>query len=521
MRALLILVLLFFIETLALGQGFNKRYDCFGWNTDQTGFGIEQNAQGYVTFAVSGDYDSISPGQWFYHASVLLTHIDEQGNKIWEKRTWRPDHSAFAGWANCCDTIPGGGYIVGGSSEDTTGLDEVYLMRFNAEGDTLWTRVFGGPTDNHYWGGRQVKRTSDGGFLIVGDTGFGDIFVNGNGGFALKTDSMGNEQWRRTYGGGPPQFDSFVSCALASDGTFYLSGSQFPTEDNGGHWVLHIDASGDTIWEVLWGGPWSEGATQVATASDGHLLIFGGTGYAFNSTAMRPYIAKLDNTDGSVIWEQEYGAILYSTLFFAGKECPDGDLIAAGVSYTSQGPNVQRGLLCRTNSVGDSLWMFHYFYQDSVISTGQGRFYDVLPTADGGFIAAGSAYNPVGAALPPGYSQDTWVVKVDGNGCIIPGCNSVGIAEQATNLLDALRIWPNPVQQGEPVHISLDLPQHLNDRQLELTVVSVDEKVVHRRKLLNSSTTQPIQLPQLSSGLYHLHISSGTTWYTGGKLVVE
>src|SRR5690606_23664788 len=146
-----------------------------------------------------------------------------------------------------------------------------------------------------------------------------------------------------------------------------------------GHWVVHIDALGDTIWEVLWGGPWSEGATQVATASDGHVLIFGGTGYGINSTAMRPYVAKLDSADGSIIWEREYGPIQYSTLLFAGKECEDHGLIAAGVSYTATAPNQQQGLLLRTNSEGDSLWMFNYFYQDSVLNNGQGRFYDVLP----------------------------------------------------------------------------------------------------------------------------------------------
>ncbi len=78
------------------------------------------------------------------------------------------------------------------------------------------------------------------------------------------------------------------------------------------------------------------------------------------------------------------------------------------------------------------------------------------------------------------------------------------------------------------LNISLDLPQHLNSQQLELTVVSMDGKVVHRQEVNPSTTStlrlrsgQALQLPQLSPGLYHLHISSGTTWYTGGKLVVE
>ncbi|MDX9751764.1 MAG: hypothetical protein RBT71_11830, partial [Flavobacteriales bacterium] len=160
---------LLLVEALAYGQGFNKRYDAFVLGYMQTAFGIEQHGENFMIISGSDDYDSITPGEWLFHGSVLLTQIDPQGNKLWEMRTWRPDHSAFAGWANCCDTIPGGGYVVGGASEDTTGYDEVYLMRFNAAGDTLWTRVFSGPTEDHYMIGRQVKRTPDGGFLIVGD----------------------------------------------------------------------------------------------------------------------------------------------------------------------------------------------------------------------------------------------------------------------------------------------------------------------------------------------------------------
>ncbi|MDX9750881.1 MAG: kelch repeat-containing protein, partial [Flavobacteriales bacterium] len=163
------LAALLLVETLAMGQGFNERYDAFGLGYQQSATDIVILEQGYTVFSVSSDYDSLSPGEWFFHASALLTHVDIAGNKIWEKRAWRALHNTVTGWANCCDTIPGGGYIVGGASEDTTGYDEVYLMRFNAAGDTLWTRVFSGPTEDHYMIGRQVKRTPDGGFLIVGD----------------------------------------------------------------------------------------------------------------------------------------------------------------------------------------------------------------------------------------------------------------------------------------------------------------------------------------------------------------
>lgn len=522
MRACLIIISLL-VEALAFGQGFNERYDAFGWGFQQEGYGVELTPSGYTLISGSFDYDSIAPGLWFAHASVLLTHIDTDGTKIWEKRAWRPWHNTVTGWANCCDTIPGGGYVLGGASEDTTGYDEVYLMRFDAEGDTLWTRVFSGPTEDHYMIGRQVKHTPDGGFLIVGDTGFGNIFANGIDGFAIKTDSLGNEQWRRIHGGAPPSWESFISCAIGPSHTYYLGGSYFPTTTNGEIWVMRVDSVGEVIWEVVWGGPFTDGNGHLTTLSDGHVLVANAHGHNTAGNLFQPALTKLDSADGSIIWDRAYGPVGLNRVFFTAKETDAGDLIAAGVIYEGISPNIQKGLLTRVTSEGDSLWMFNYFYQDDVITTGQGRFYDVLPTADGGFIAAGAAYNPVGMGYPPGYSQDTWVVKVDGLGCIVPGCNSVGITEQATNLLDALRIWPNPVASGQAITVQLELPPSLHGLPLTATLVSADGKAVWQHALgtVVGQATLNLQPPQLSTGMYYVHVASEGKWLTGGKLVVQ
>lgn len=505
------------IGVLAFGQGFNQRYDAFGWGNAQTAFGVEVTSTGFTILGGSSDCDSISPTECFFHGSVQLTAIDWNGEVTWEKRAWRPMHSAFAGWANCCDTIPGGGYIVGGASEAIDGSDEVYLMRFDANGDTLWTRVFGDPTLDRFWIGQQVKRTPDGGFVVVGITDQNGPF----NAFVLRTDDVGNEIWRRIYAYNLSSEGGIGSIALADGGDLFTGGTRSNTPGNAERWVQRLNANGDVLWQVSWGGDWSEGATQVATLTDGNIFVCGGKGYAPQFAENRPYLAKLDSTDGSIIWEHEYGPAAITTLFFAGKETPTSDLIACGVTYAEEG---QKGLLLRTTSAGDSLWMRSYYYQDELISNGQGRFYDVLPTPDGGFIAAGAVYNPVQAPNPPGYSQDTWVVKVDADGCIVPGCNGVGTTEQATNLLGALSIYPNPVAHGGTVTIALDLPTSIAKEPLQLSVVAADGRLVHSQSIPPSSAQVPLSLGEglgVGPGLYHLHLSTGTKWLTGCKLVVE
>lgn len=508
------------VAALAFGQGFNKRHDAFANGFAQTGFGVELLPDGFMIISGSDDYDSIAPGTSFFHGSVLLTKIDPSGNTIWEKRSWRPFHSAFAGWSNCCDTIPGGGYVVGGASEDTTGFDEVYLMRFDANGDTLWTRVFGDPNGNSFWIGYQVKRTTDGGFLIMGFTGPEGLMTYSA--FAIKTDEQGVEQWRSTYLLPGDLYGSFLCSDLAANGDLFMAGGRWQVISNGDRWVQRTDSLGNTRWSVGWGSAYTDGSVHIQTMADGHVLVASGHAFAAGGDAMRPYLAKLDSTDGSIIWERDFGPTAPNTLFFTSKECPGGDLIAAGVTYAGMGisaNNVQKGLLCRTTSAGDSLWMFAYYSVADSLTDGTGRFYDVLPTADGGFIAAGAAYFSASGNNPPGISQDTWVVKVDSMGCVVPGCNSVGITEQATNLLDAISIFPNPASGQATVQLSL--PPSVGNGPLQLSLVAMDGRVVMQEALPNGVSAFSFPVSGFASGVYYVHVANEGKWLTGGKLIVE
>ncbi|QQR85494.1 MAG: T9SS type A sorting domain-containing protein [Flavobacteriales bacterium] len=354
-----------------------------------------------------------------------------------------------------------------------------------------------------------MKRTLDGGFIIVGDTD-----ANGNvDAFALKTDSSGNEQWREIYSGGGLS-DYVVSVDKADGGDYLLGGQKRITADDKDLWLLRIDSVGAVRWSRSWGSGFDEPNAHLTTLVDGHALVASAWGYDDDFSAARTYLAKLDSTDGSTIWDREYGPVAYGAAFFAAKERYNGDIIACGVTWANL---AQQGLLLRTTSTGDSIWMRSFYYQDTLITTGQGRFYDVLPTPDGGFIAAGSAYNPAGAPYPPGYSQDTWVVKVDSMGCIVPGCDGVGVQELVTNLGGALSVFPNPASGSTTVQV--ELPQSMRGKALRLVLVNAQGQVVREQTAQDGANI--LDLSNATAGLYYVHLAQGTTWLSGAKLVVE
>jgi hypothetical protein len=88
-----------------------------------------------------------------------------------------------------------GGYIVAGETNSFGNGYQVYLIRTNASGDTLWTRTYAGTGDD--WG-ESVQQTQDGGYIVAGfTTSFGSYTQV----YLIKTNASGDTLWTRNYGG--------------------------------------------------------------------------------------------------------------------------------------------------------------------------------------------------------------------------------------------------------------------------------------------------------------------------------
>lgn len=97
------------------------------------------------------------------------------------------------------------------------------MLKTDANGDTLWTRLFGGL---EYDEGNYVQQTQDGGYIIVGTT----VSFGGSGGsqiYLIKTDAQGNQVWFRTMGS---HYDNYgESVQQTSDGGYIIAGTgSFP-----------------------------------------------------------------------------------------------------------------------------------------------------------------------------------------------------------------------------------------------------------------------------------------------------
>jgi len=490
----------------ASAQTFNTRFDLFSEGGSQFGWGVEVDSTGsYIVFFAGGYIqDSVQYGSAL--STVTCSPEGVFGNGF---RLHIPWHNSYVGWANCAAPRTEGGYIVG-SSTSVAG-DTIRAALFWVEPDGTITNYRELELPGLEWIGRQAKQTPDGGFLLCGETSTVGIIDA----FLLKTDANGTLEWVRTYGS-PNKRDYFFSVDLAPWGGYYVGGTREIGPNDYDPWILGLDVLGNVIWQGDYGTPQNDyPPAHLTTASNGNVRMAATLNFGVGQTTQRACLLELD-PNGAVVWQRLYGPQRHSAMFVVQEIEPSGDLISAGFSNVIVN---YKGVLLRTTSTGDSLWMRDYQYNDALVEQGRGGLYDVQPTPDGGFIAVGVALTVNGI-----YSQDVWVIKTDSMGCLEPGCDVItGMETQLTNFKDALRVYPNPVLAGGAVRVELQLPVGFKaDGPLQLTVTNGLGQLVHRQQLAGVSSAPLLwRWAGGEAGLYHLHLHDNTRWIAGAKLVVE
>jgi hypothetical protein len=205
----------------------------------------------------SSDGGYIITGANYSHHGIWLIKTDAYGDTLWTNIFGGSDTIFYDGDVGySVQQTTDGGYIIGGFT-DTNGADiiDIWLIKTNVNGDTLWTRTFG------YGKGYSVQQTNDGGYIIAGTA-------------LIKTDMNGDTTWTKTFG------DNLLGGLLYNQGY-----SVQQTQDDGyvvlgrGTGLIKTNVNGDTMWtKTLEGVGHSvqqtpDGGYIVAGIRDGDVLL--------------------------------------------------------------------------------------------------------------------------------------------------------------------------------------------------------------------------------------------------------
>ena len=265
---------------------------------------------------------------------------------------------------------------------------------FNAPPSIEWNKTYGGVDDD--WG-MSLQQTNDDGFIFCCGTksyGAGDCDA-----WLVKTDSTGNKQWDRTYGG--INFDWGSSVQQTSDGGFIIGGFTWSFgAGNTDGWLIKTDSTGNMLWDQTYGGINNDTPASVQQTNDGGYIICGET-RSFGAGSYDVWLIKTDST-GNLLWNKTFGGNERDE-GFSVKQTTDGGFIICGWT-SSYGAGIHDVWLIKTDGNGNKLWDQTYGGSNNDWGTA------VQQTTDGGFIITG-----VTTSFGAG-SYNVWLVKTDSNG---------------------------------------------------------------------------------------------------------
>ena len=164
-------------------------------------------------------------------------------------------------------------------------------MKLNDTGKIEWEKCYGGSKDEVAF---SIEQTSDGGYIVAGNSNSTDGDVTGHHGgdtthdyWIIKIDSVGNLQWEKSLGGGG---DDEAECIQqTTDGGYIISGiTQSSDGDVTGnimgcdsYWIVKLDAFGNIQWEKPFGGLCGDAplAWSVKQTIDGGFIVGGSNNY--------------------------------------------------------------------------------------------------------------------------------------------------------------------------------------------------------------------------------------------------
>src|SRR5690606_8473449 len=210
--------------------------------------------------------------------------LDANGDKVWR----RYFGGTFADTSYDAIETEDQGFIMVGSSDsfdfdiaDPKGSYDFWVVKVNADGDLEWEYSYGGTQIDE---ARSIVKTSDGNYLIAGDSRSNDGDVSNHIGAAdvwiIKISPTGNLLWDRSYGGSSfdaarhisaTQADGFISAGRSRSENIDVNSNKGENDA----WAIKIDNSGNLQWQESIGGSKLDFAYSAAEMTANNFIIVG------------------------------------------------------------------------------------------------------------------------------------------------------------------------------------------------------------------------------------------------------
>ncbi len=299
-------------------------------------------------------------------------------------------------------------------------------IKMDTLGNIIWSRCYGG---SEFSAAHSVINTSDGGYILVGETYSNDGDVTGTHGIAdcwvVKLDADGNLLWEQAFGGS--EYDGGADIVELSDGGYAVVVRSASTDgDVIGHhgidynydaWVFTLSPAGELFWSKCFGGNDDEYGFGMVLDSDGNLVIAGRShslsgDVTENKGSSDVWVFKI-NTDGELIWSETFGG--------TGEDVGN-QVEAIGTSYYIIGRVYSNDFDVTGNHGTTDGWLLkldtngNMLMQKCFGGTGGEEFFGINNSSMNEIILAGTSGSTNGDLTyhyGPSYYADYWTLSTD------------------------------------------------------------------------------------------------------------
>ncbi|MCB9307260.1 MAG: T9SS type A sorting domain-containing protein [Lewinellaceae bacterium] len=493
--------LLFFLVICFPSTGPCQGY--FSRNIDLAGYAdaawqiIDKDSSYYI---VTTSYCDLSP-----YACVGLIKLDANLEVVWKR-----SYEEISLGAYTCMAAQDSSILFIGNSAPAVDTLEVTVVKTDLDGNVLAQWYYGTANQDQALG---MAAASGGGFVFIAREVTG---INKGKLWLYRCAADGGILWRRRYG---EQYRTMgvYSITQASDGGYVLGCSGCFEPDC--HWregfVLKIDSLGNKLFKVVRDSSDGLGVNCYATHTyDGGAVMSRYTDID-DPPFYRPILYRVDSS-GEELWRYETTSPEFHFMNSV-KTAQNGDFI--GVGFDENHPffdtifELSRnfgGWILRLSPDGKKKW-------ERIIGDLRfpgdafGEIFDVVEKEDGSLVAVGTILDTFSSGIPTTYNRDVWLLHLDSNGCVIPGCDDLFQGVVSLKELQGFSsspvtfyVYPNPASGR--VYIVPSNSEPLKDDFL-VTLTNLLGEVVYRDHIPKGTLTHHVPLYSLSDGLYFLALS--------------
>ena len=280
------------------------------WQTNYSE-GVWANSGNYVEQVQDGGYIVAGNFQSVAGSGMLLLKLNSEGNKVWRTTFSEPTSAGFS-YGFAAQQTADKGYVIAGYTYidyyESTRHKDVIVVKTDSSGIEQWRRYFGGIMDDS---ATFIKQDNEGNYFVAGNT---NSFGGGTEAnmYLIKLNAVGDSIWTKTYGGGLE--DTATGLWPTDDGGCILVGgsNSFSAGDLDAY-AIKVAENGNTIWTKKYGQTGIETLNSVQQTLDGGYVMAGYT----NSIGAGDFDMLLLKTDA--FGEVEINTSINENLISAGK----------------------------------------------------------------------------------------------------------------------------------------------------------------------------------------------------------